>query len=312
MTRFAPVLVIALSFGIAWAASGDAQEQFQDAAFKNGFRVSASLSRATPNELGVVTLPTNADAKPSWRLAQWNSRHLLLPGTAPQQIDGAWIWDTPGKRISLTENGDNVSTLSLGVSGTKEYAGQMRKKGEPWPHLLVEQQFGNGGLSAANPLTFHARFRVLSCAVASNAEKSSLESGLHTAQVSAYWTAKVFRDDKPTGDMFWFGIPFFDARYPIPPGHFAQDRAPGGSNKFISNLPGELFYDTPTGDGAWHTLDVNLAPHLREGFQRAQDAGYLEEYSFEDLRLTSFNLGWELQGPYDATIEIRGLSLTLP
>jgi hypothetical protein len=285
-------------------------EVFSDPSFDIGFRVTTKLSGDRPNEIGVVHTPQQKDPHPPWRLAQWGSEHLLLPGEVDREVDGAWRLQTAGKQVRIVGEPDGETTIALTVLGTSEFGGRLRKREEPWPHLLIEQKLGEEGKGITpSGLRFKAAFRVTRCEVSEGVELAQLDPGLHTAQVSAYWTAHAFKDGSPTGEMFWFGIPFFDARYPIPPGHFAIDFAPGGGGKFISSLSGKLLYDQPTGDGAWHEVNLELLPNLAKGLEEAQVRGHMEGLSVTDFRLTSFNLGWELTGPYDATIEIHGLSL---
>ena len=82
------------------------------------------------------------------------------------------------------------------------------------------------------------------------------------------------------------------------------------TGKFICTIEGKRFFDGDTGDGAWHTIDCDLLPLMREALTASQTKGFLEATAFEDLVLTSFNLGWEVPGTYDCAITLKGLSLT--
>lgn len=309
-----PVLVCCLAAPAhaEGTAPESVRECFHDPLFQEGFRVTTAQSADQPNERGnILPHAPTVSVHPPWRLAQWGSRHLLQPGIVPNRADGAWVLKTPGKHVMVQRDDAGAPTLSLHVDGGAEYGGHLRERGEAWPHLLIEQKLGEDGIRIHNtPLRFRAAFRVTRCERAAGVARTAVDPGRHTAQVSAYWTAHALRDGQPTRDMFWFGIPFFDARHAIPPGHFAVDFAPGTGGKFISNIPGKNFYETPTGNGEWHMLDVDLLPHLEAGLKRAHEAGHFPDVTVSDLQLTSFNLGWELPGPYNATIEIRGLSLT--
>ena len=81
------------------------------------------------------------------------------------------------------------------------------------------------------------------------------------------------------------------------------------TGKFICTLEGERFYDKPTGDGEWHTLEGDLIPLVKEALAAAQEKGFLRATAFEDLQATSFNLGWEVPGPYDCSITLKNLRL---
>lgn len=157
-------------------------------------------------------------------------------------------------------------------------------------------------------LIFRLRFRVDGVR-ADPALVSRLDPSLHTAQASAYWTGSVELADG-SRDMFWLGIPLFDARYAVPPTYCAMDAGfPGASRKYICTVAGDRFWTGSTGDGAPREREVDLVPLLREALQTIQEQGGLQAARPETLRVTSFNLGWEIPGPYDARLEIFGLSL---
>jgi len=69
------------------------------------------------------------------------------------------------------------------------------------------------------------------------------------------------------------------------------------------------FWKGRTGDGSWRKLDADLTSLIGEALVIARDHGHLKNTRFEDLAFTTFNVGWEIPGPYDAAAEIRGLSM---
>ena len=138
-----------------------------------------------------------------------------------------------------------------------------------------------------------------------------LDPGLHTAHVTAFWTIHNRNPGSPDyRDMIWFGIPLYDARHPIPPGHQALDVGKDdATGKFICTLEGSRFHREPTGNGAWHTIDHDLLPLIQEALAASQAHGHLMQTRFEDLAATSFNCGWEVPGPYHCAIRLRNLRL---
>lgn len=281
-----------------------------DADFDRGFSVSTESSSAPKFDLGPLRFPDGPSEPPVWRLAQWGSRHLIEPGVFAPAGEGKWVAETPGKRVVVERAAEGAASILLEVNGGTEYGGHYRQMGEFWPHLLIEQKFDPPiQVATAGELRLGLEFRVVHCGVVPGME-SGLDPGLHTAQVSAYFTVHSMMYGKPNPDeMFWFGIPLFDARHAVPPGHYALDIAPGGGGKFICNLDGKRFWQGNTGDGEWRRLDADLPALLREALGIAQQHGQFKERRVEDLALTSFNLGWEVPGPYNAAIEIRGLNL---
>jgi len=165
-------------------------------------------------------------------------------------------------------------------------------------------------LGALQRLLFTLGMRVDYCRAVPDTS-AQLNPNLHTAQASAFWTVHNLSPENPDyKDMIWFGIPLFDARHDVPPRHYALDVGKDdATGKFICLLDGKRFWSGRTGNGQWRTLESDLLPLLREALTVAQEHGYLKQSGVEDLGLTTFNLGWEIPGPYDAAIELRGLSM---
>jgi hypothetical protein len=309
-----------------------ARELFDDVGFERGFRLSAASSLTANREIGVLRpapAVENADSQggqegskairtpggpetrpPAWRLDQWATQFLLKPGMCQPVRDG-WIAENTGKRVVLRRDENGLLRLLLEARGIPEYAGRLRKEGEAWPHLLIEQQFSAPiRFQVWRRITFTIETRIASC-TADPALSAKLNPGLHTAQVSAFWT--VVNDTKGNpdcGDMIWFGIPLFDARYDVPPQYCAIDSGKDdATGKFICLLDGKRFWEGRTGDGSWRKLDADLTSLIGEALATAKEYGHLKNTRLEDLALTTFNLGWEITGPYDAAMEIRGLSM---
>jgi hypothetical protein len=293
------------------ASSG--RELFADPGFARGFTLTAASHLGSAKvEIGNLQIGNSPSPEPpAWRLPQWASRFLLEPGMCKPAEDGAWVAETPGKRVAIKPMGHEAASVLLDAKGIAEYAGHLRQSGEAWPHLLIEQTFASPiRLDALKRLRFAIDMRIEYCKPDPAAE-GKLNPGLHTAQLSAFWTVHNATPGNPDyQDMIWFGIPLFDARYDIPPAHYALDTGKeDASGKFICMLDGKRFWTGRTGDGQWRKLEAGLLPLLREALTIANEHGHLKATHLEDLAITSFNLGWELPGPYDAAMEFRGLSM---
>lgn len=283
-----------------------AEEVFRDREFAGGFNLSAPRTKDKPLELGVVLRASDA-ARNEWRLAQWGTQ-ISLEGTQPKVLpDGTRILRNAGKTIKVFPGGLSGEGIILGVNGGTEFGGVPRKDGQFWPHLLIEQQFPRDfKVATAASLNFGLQFRVDGC---KKAAEAPLDPALHSAQVTAYWTLQNQGSDSlDKGEMIWFGLPLFDARSDVPPGHQALDTAVE-NGKFIFTLEGSRFFQGPTGDGQWHKVACDLVPFMQEALAASQAKGFLTNTRFEDLYVTSFNLGWEVPGPYDCEITIKNLSL---
>ena len=291
---------------------GSGRELFADPAFARGFVLTAVSHPAPKVEIGVLQTTSGAESgAPAWRMPQWATRDLLQPGKCEDLGGGKWAAENRAKRVVVERLCDGQTGLLLEVHGDFEYEGHMRAAGEAWPHLLIEQRFDKPVVpNDCKRLAFSMEARIPFCKVAPWSE-GKRDPGLHTAQVSAFWTVhNVTRGNPDCGDMIWFGIPFFDARHEIPPAYYAVDSGKAdASGKFICMLDGERFWKGPTGDGAWQKVNTDMLLLLREALALAQERGHLKSTHFEDLAIDSFNMGWEMTGPYDAAFEVRGLSM---
>ena len=287
------------------------RELFADPTFERGFMLTAASHPVPKLEIGELRTTADPDVgPPAWRMPQWATRELLEPQRCTD-AGGRWTAENRAKRVVVDRSGFGPVGLILEVRGDFEYDGRMRADGEAWPHLLIEQGFKAPiALKDFKTLTFAMEARIPSCKPAPWSE-GKLDPGRHTAQVSAFWTVhNVAKGSPDYQDMIWFGIPFFDARHAIPPAHHALDVGKDdATGKFICLLDGKRFWKAPTGDGAWHRLDVDMTALLREALAISRRNGYLKHTRYEDLAIDSFNLGWEAPGPYDAAFEVRGLSM---
>jgi hypothetical protein len=286
--------------------SPSAEEVFRDREFAGGFNLSATNSTAKPLELGVI-LQNSTGVRSEWRLAQWGTQYNLKDATPKTLPDGTRVIRNAGKSVKIFAGGLTGEGIILSVNGGAEFGGGLRKDKQPWPHLLLEQQTPKDfRLSQVASLAFKLDFRVEGC---KSAVEVALDPALHTAHITAYWTLHNRNAASPdNGQMIWFGVPLFDARHEIPPGHQAVDTAVE-NGKFICTIEGKRFYDRPTGDGRWQKIDCDLIPLMKEALAASQAQSFLTHTKFDDLQVTSFNLGWEVPGPYDCEITLKNLSL---
>ena len=300
--------LFALVLAAGLSAAAEPVSLFRDLPLAHGFRLSAVRSSMRPVEVGTV-LSNDSGAKPQWRLAQWGTR-FSLEGAGPEYTSaGVRVLANKGKTVKVLPGGLAGGGVLLAVHGGAEYGGHLRQYGEPWPHLLIEQAFPGGlRLRDYERIRFRLQFRIEKAAPA---VEKPLNPRLHTGHINAFWTIhNVNPDSADYRNMIWFGLPLFDARHDIPRGHQALDIGKkDASGKFICTLKGARFYDAPTGGGHWQTLAVDWLPLVRDALAASQAHGHLTNSRFVDLAATSFNVGWEVPGPYDCAVRLRGLRM---
>lgn len=296
-----PWLLIVIS-----AFSGaNAQEMIVDAGFGQGF----VLWEPKPGRHSRYGELVVNGSKPAWGLSQWSSRFPLKPSAILTNMDGTITCGNAAKSIRFGgEAGSNRVFVMVASSGI-EYGARSRPMGEPWVHLLVEQEF-----ASAPPLTdlAAANFRVETRLVRSrNLHSGDYSPDRHAAQFQIFFTVQNRNRQSPGhGDLLWFGVPVYDSRDRFPKEFKAQDF--GGTAKFIFTPGGETYTKSSAHDGEWIVLERDLLPLMREALELAWKRGVLQgSKDPADYRIGGMNMGWELPGSFDVEMQVRGLSLKL-
>lgn len=246
----------------------------------------------------------------SWKIAQHFSRYdMTRSGTFAANPDGSRVYQNPGKRVTLTQEGSSVITLE--VLGSAEYL-HPRRLGEPWPHLLIEQDMTSDYIDRYISLPFSMSLRndyLRNCMGTEN------DPDLHCYQVSLFFVMQNRDPLSPGfGDFFWFGIPGYDSRFDVRDCYIAMDSGKDdASGKLIYCLGGaewySAHYDTDPKSGRWATVKADLLPFIREALTEAHKRGFMMKTSFKDLQFRSMNLGAEVPGTFDGAVSLKDLSL---
>jgi hypothetical protein len=138
------------------------------------------------------------------------------------------------------------------------------------------------------------------------------DPGLHAAQFQMFFIVKNIRPGcVDQGNYYWFGVPFYDSRYDIPPAYMAADAGKAdATGKFIFTIAGESLGEPSLKTGHWITLDKDLLPHVLTGLQEAAKRGYLKDPNPHDYAVANMNLGWEIPGTFDAAIQVQDLDVS--
>lgn len=281
------------------------RELVRDPDFRRGFSVLQPAPGKRVRD-GILHGP-EAAAEPVWHLLQWSSKHPLAIAAPEKLADGSLRYSNGAKAVTLGAAGSDRGDLGMAVRASAEYGSLARKSGEPWVHLLVEQDIDQppslADLSAAR---LHVEAKL------TTAEKQPMPGyspGLHAAQFQIFFSVQnLNRRSAGFGKYLWFGIPVYDNRHRVVPAYKARDT--GGTNMFIFTPAGDVFSPKSTHDRKWITIDTDLLPLMREGLENAWRDGFLKESQvLADYRIAAMNIGWEVPGTFDVDLEIRRLSL---
>lgn len=273
---------------------------FDDTTFQTGFIVKGKEHE--DGNVGKLFPSQSKIAHPAWYMAQWACNHNIVNGKKTQLADG-YIYETDSQRVEVSTN-PSKPNITLELKASKEYTAP-RISGQEWPHLLIEQenlQTKCPTLDKVKALDFTISAKIAYC----TCKMSNPNPDLHAAQVNMFFTVQNLL----TGDMYWFGIPFYDNRYEIQPEYMAVDGGKSdASNKFIYIAAQKEFTDKSLNNGDWVQYSKDIYPFIIKGLQEAKKQGYLENDNPKEYTLTTMNLGWEMPGTYDGSLEIKNLSL---
>jgi len=279
-----------------------------DVAFDRGLRVWSPIAGRKTATGALASSAGPPD--PVWGLAQWHSR-FDLGGAHAVDRDG-WHRFFDGAKSVAFATGDRAPTLSLGVDADTEYQGRVPEQGDPWPHLLVERDLvSTPSLSELIAVPFAVQLKL---ARAEAMHRDGWNPRRHTAQFVCYLVVRnANRESAGFGDYYWFGMVLYDTRSPAPEEQSMIDRGTArksGTEKFIHQMPYSALATESVHSGKWVHVQGDFLPHIRKGLEAAWSAGLLEKSrEWSDYRLEAMNMGWEVTGPLNVTMEICGLSL---
>jgi hypothetical protein len=143
-------------------------------------------------------------ASPVWGLSQWSSR-FALDGPQAGSAGGCLIWSNAAKSITLGRPDTPDADLSLAVNTGVEYGAKARRQGEPWVHLLVEQEFAApADLERLDAARFHLEARLLR---SRNLHRDDYSPAVHAAQFQVFFTVQNRNRQSPGhGDLLARGF----------------------------------------------------------------------------------------------------------
>ena len=281
-----------------------------DTRFRRGFLLSYPDSKKGHAAESVLDLG-DSDNKPIWRLCQWGTKHSLAKVRCNHDSHGDVSYGNDAKKVLVGAEDSDNRDLVLEIRGGSEYGNRARKQGESWPHLLIEQQVCETyPLEKLARLDFDLGIKRLYCE--NRMATDTCNPSLHAAQFQMFLVvSNIDKNAKDYGNYFWFGVPFFDSRYEIPPAYKAKDAGKSdATGKFIYTIAGEKVTPEPFKENRWAEIDIDLLPYIKAGLQEAVKRGYLKDSNSGHYAVVGMNMGWELPGTFDASIQIRDLALT--
>ncbi len=290
----------------------ESKQLFKDSEFKNGFYV---LSQQTENNTSVKLGEFNyseTQHSPSWMIAQWNSGPCLWT----ERVESDKYTITDGRTKWVTYNPDENS-VSMRLNAANVYNGAPADDAA-WPHLLLEQSpiLDYSALNDDEKAFYNcdADRLVLSLDIKlSEFIDTTNSSGINAVQYLAYF----YMSAVDSSNFIWFGVNLFDCRG-YQDTYWAPDSVGG---LMIYSLSTKDTYVTkgrslfrngkPYVNDEWVHIEIDLAPHIDKVIKNANSSGvYSQKLSADDFYISGTNIGFEIHGNYDSTVEIKDFRLT--
>lgn len=260
----------------------------------------------------------DAKGKPWWHVAQHHSASNVADAAFQTISAGRFDFRDERQCLSIHPEGMEADVI-MSVNAFNEYEGRLRAKGDPWPHLYLNQRISSpdGHLGAKAPtlaemdrIEFGLQIKLL---FNERHVAAGFDPRVHTAQFLFFLTVVNSNpSSRGHGDYYWFGILLFDDRYPLTTRKVQLDAGSPkkpATGKLIYNVGLSSFTDRVVADGEWVEVHGDLLPHIKAGLAEAWKRGYLgDSHNEADYRLGRCVIGWEVPGLNDAAMAVRGLS----
>lgn len=295
-------------------------ELLSDRHFENGFKV-YNMGGAEKNDPTVGYLNYGNPALiPNWSVAQWETRYDfrdLENDTLFMELDdGVYEYDSIDKIFTIDTN---TGTLGMELNASEVYD-DPRQEGEGWPHLLIEGSTVNREAPFASRLknVNHLRLSLSQRLTEYTDCMGDTATGLHGAAFYIYLYVKGINEEGKS-EMTWFGLTLFDNRVAFVSESGQQDGGKAdASGLFIYQVPSRAFTKTdfvengvitPSEDGEWMNIDIDVLPYVERALILAQERGFMKGVTMDTVTVDGMNMGWEMPGTYNGRIEVKDLSL---
>ncbi len=284
---------------------------FKDENFQNGFTVLAMHhGKDGYIHLGDVSFEESND-KPSWMIAQWYSAHCLWnerKATEPHTItDGA---------VKTVKVNPKEHSVSMRLNARSVYEGKPHTEGM-WPHLLLEQvplcqyelldESERKMYDASNKITLSLDIRMSEFVDTENKE------GINACQYMAYF----YMQHKYSERFVWFGVNLFDDRGATLTETYWNHDSVGtemiyliSSEKTFGTLENTIYKSGCSKNGEWKEIRLDLSPYIDDVIELSnKDNIFGTNVTKEDFYFCGTNIGFEIHGNYDCTMEIKNYNL---
>ena len=288
----------------------------QDTGWENGFYVKHFEQKSVDLEQRIWN-PAGGEAKPVWDIGPWWSGIDLWEN----RVEGDKYVLADSKGVNTLIYNPEEKSISMRLNATKIYEG---KPHDPntykwWPHLLLDQGYQSFAFDKVkNSINVDRMYIELDIRVTDFKNTTNLEG----SNVCTYLAYFYLLSDKNPSAKIWYGINLFSgtkASTSTTPG-WSPDSA---AHMYMYGIPSAVVYGgaensfTPENGKVvtgteWKHVRVDITDHLDRCIEWAnRDGAYGTgvKVSKEDMYFGGGNIGFEVHGNYDCTVEIKNVDI---
>lgn len=258
-----------------------------------------------------LTYGEHEGSDPVWLVSQHgdiyslNDKYNGYVGGKPTYENGYYTFQDESKVMSVNPT---TGSLYLELNTSAEYV-RPRQSKEAWCHILLNQGFEKAvRVADVSTIDFTIDLEMKKFVDNMNGQANR---DLHATQFLMYIIVKS-ENAFDAKDFFWFGIPFFDNRYPngLPETGLVDAGGAGATSKFIYGMASNEYLPNGLPLNQKQSVNMDIKPHLGYALIKAQSMNYFMNSTIDDLTFQAMNIGFEIPGSYDCGIEISNFSLT--
>ena len=286
----------------------------QDNGWENGFYVSHFEQQKLDKEQRIWKY-NDTDEKPMWDIGPWWCLYDLWEN----RVEGDKYVLTDDKGINTVIYNPEEKSVTMRVNATKIYEG---KPHDPntykwWPHLLLDQGYKSFAFDKVkNTIDVDRTYLELDIRVLDFKDTINRE-GRNSCSFLAYF---YLLSDKDPSSFIYYGLHLFlgtsSSTNTVPT--WAPDSA---GHKYMYGIPAAVVYGgiensfTPeqgkvVAGEQWKHVRVDITEHLDRCIEWAnRDNAFGVKVSREDMYFGGGNIGFEIHGNYDCTVEIKNVNI---
>ncbi len=312
MNRKFAVIIFFLLFATALGGQ-EKTNAFKDPSF------SAGLSVLCPDRAAdtvCTVLKVDSLKTPVWTLSQYNSKFNLVNSIKDEGIN-RYTYSLPGNgnlNAKVVSINPVRGALTLECNASAEYSG-LRSKDQPWIYMTAEAPLDTLVLAKYRQVPLYLSCRVL---FYEDCMGFLADKAIHAATYRVNFKVRnINQSGKLYGKFFTLSLILFDNRYiGVPIDASLRDSRDGEEGEFVYTPSSQQYISSSLSNYRLlkprqsAEVSTDLLAMVKSALTAALEEGRFDESYLAEWEITGCNLGWEMTGTYNASLEVRGLKLS--